>query len=197
VAQEPDATENGSSSSQPALGDALRRARLERRLSLTAVAAATGISASFLSVVENGRSDITVGRLVRLLRFYGVRLDDLSLTEGAPTGGMVVSPGERRHLDIRTQGVDLYLLTADTNRSMMPVLGIHQPGSSVNDLEPHDGEVFAHMLTGSLLFELEGHDPFVLGEGSSVYWPGRTQPRITNFSAKPAVMLSVVTPPTL
>jgi transcriptional regulator with XRE-family HTH domain len=182
--------------SQPALGEALKRVRLEKGLSLTAVAKATGISTSFLSVVENGRSDITMGRLIHLLRFYAVRLSDL-FPEGPSNGRVVVAPDERRHLDIKAQGIDVYLLAPDTNRTMMPVLGIHEPGSSLDDLEPHGGEVFSHMLKGSLLFEREGHDPFVLREGSSAYWPGSSPPRITNISDEPAVLLSVVSPPTL
>src|SRR4051812_28348017 len=53
------------------LGAALRGLRRARRLSLQDVAEATAISASFLSLVETGKSDITIGRLVRLVEFYG------------------------------------------------------------------------------------------------------------------------------
>ena len=59
------------------LGSALKNLRRDRRLSLQDVSAGTGISASFLSLVENGKSDITIGRLVRLVTFYGIHLGDL------------------------------------------------------------------------------------------------------------------------
>jgi transcriptional regulator with XRE-family HTH domain len=59
------------------LGSALRAARQAKSLSLSEVTAATGISSSFLSLVENGKSDITIGRLVRLVTFYGIHLADL------------------------------------------------------------------------------------------------------------------------
>src|SRR4029079_5761908 len=65
------------------LGSALRAARPAKALSLSAVAAATGISPSFLSLVENGKSDITIGRLVRLVTFYGIHLGDLVPVEPA------------------------------------------------------------------------------------------------------------------
>ena len=58
---------------QEELGGALRALRRERKLSLGDVSSATGISASFLSLVENGKSDITVGRLMRLAGFYDDR----------------------------------------------------------------------------------------------------------------------------
>ena len=41
------------------------------------------ISASFLSLVEKDRSDITIGRLVRLIEFYGISITDLLPGEAA------------------------------------------------------------------------------------------------------------------
>src|SRR6185312_910162 len=56
------------------LGERLRAIRAERGVSLSAVAEATGISTSFLSLVETGKNDITFGRLRRLIDYYGVTL---------------------------------------------------------------------------------------------------------------------------
>src|SRR5688572_18730681 len=61
----------------PSLAEGLRALRLSKGLSLKEVALATEISTSFLSLVENGKSDITIGRLVRLVNLYGVTLTDL------------------------------------------------------------------------------------------------------------------------
>jgi transcriptional regulator with XRE-family HTH domain len=60
------------------LGGRLRRLRRERGLSLGEVAKATEISASFLSHIENGKSDITFMRLERLVALYGASLMDLA-----------------------------------------------------------------------------------------------------------------------
>jgi Helix-turn-helix domain len=51
------------------LGTKLRSLRLARRLALTEVAAGTGISSSFLSLVENGKNDLTVARLIKLVSY--------------------------------------------------------------------------------------------------------------------------------
>ena len=59
------------------VGAHLHQARRARNLSLADVAEATSISASFLSLVENDKSDITIGRLVRLIEFYGISIADL------------------------------------------------------------------------------------------------------------------------
>lgn len=62
---------------QPALGRRLKALRLHRGLSLKEVGAETGVSASFISMVETGRNDLSVGRLLVLADFYGVGLDDI------------------------------------------------------------------------------------------------------------------------
>jgi transcriptional regulator with XRE-family HTH domain len=53
------------------LGETLRAIRVERGFSLGEVAEGTDLSTSFLSLVENGRSDISTGRLFRVARFPG------------------------------------------------------------------------------------------------------------------------------
>jgi transcriptional regulator with XRE-family HTH domain len=62
---------------QPALGRRLKALRVNRGLSLKEVGAETGVSSSFLSMIETGRNDLSVGRLMVLADFYGVGLDDI------------------------------------------------------------------------------------------------------------------------
>lgn len=181
---------------QPDLGQGLRRLRRGRGESLASVSQATGISQSFLSVVENGRSDITIGRLMRLLAHYEAGIGDLISSE--PQRDPIVTRADER-LPLRSpgEGVDLHLLAPDTRRAMMPVYGTHAPGSRLTDLRPHGGETFVHLLTGSLLFERDGHQPFVLSPGDSAYITGDAPPTITTIGDETATLVAVVTPPTL
>ena len=66
------------------LGTRLRALRTERGLSLSQLESATRISSSFLSLVESGKSDITISRLLRLADYYDVELGDL--VEGSRVG---------------------------------------------------------------------------------------------------------------
>ena len=86
------------------LGVALRAARNARRLSLAQVAEATGVSRSLLSLIETGRSDITIGRLSRLARLYDVRLADLVPEPRHPDPLVVRSAGRPMHCP--ADGVD-------------------------------------------------------------------------------------------
>ena len=181
---------------QPALGRELRRIRRDRGHSLTEVAEATGISTSFLSVVEKGRNDITLGRLIRLLRFYRVVIASL-LPDETRRDRIVTRAHERALVSLPADGVEVFLLSPDTDRKMMPVLGVHQPRSRVSDLPPNSGEVFVFVLEGSLLFERDEHDPFVIHAGDSAYYTGDRPPVITNIEDSEARLVAVVTPPTL
>jgi transcriptional regulator with XRE-family HTH domain len=160
------------------------------------VAAETGISASFLSLVEKGRSDISVGRLLRLLKVYDVKLGEL-LPDQRPADRIVVRNGEARHLDSIAEGTELYLLAPDTRRTMMPLLAIHEPGSRIADLPPHSGECFVYVLEGTLLMEREGHPPVVLHEGDAAYFPRTETLGGLVLSERPGRVIAVVTPPTL
>jgi len=180
---------------QPALGQALRQARLSAGHSLADVAKATGISRSFLSIVEKGESEIAFGRLIRLLRFYGISLDDAVPAARPPR--LIVAPEERRELPSPGPGIKLWLLTNDLRGPMMPVLGFHDPGSRSHPLGGHQGDSFVFMLEGTLVFEREGYDPFLLQEGHSACFPGEPPFVVTNPGDQVAIVLGVVSPPSI
>ena len=110
---EPIAAEEERDAAQPQLRLALRQLRHQRGHSLTTVSKATEISASFLSVVENGRSNITIGRLMGLLSFYRAGIADLLPDEPAKER-IMTRQGEQLLLRSPGEGVELRLLAPDT-----------------------------------------------------------------------------------
>jgi transcriptional regulator with XRE-family HTH domain len=180
---------------QPALGQRLRQIRKDRRLSLNAVATGTDISASFLAAVEKGRNDITLGRLMRLLSYYGVGLGEL-LYESPMKDQRVVRRGEEKHVGMHNEGIEALLLAADTNRKMMPLLSIFEPGAKRTGVPGHDGETFVHVLDGTFLFELAGRPPVVLHEGDTIYYrKPRPGPVATNLSERTGRLFATISPP--
>jgi transcriptional regulator with XRE-family HTH domain len=179
----------------PGLGKALKAARLARGESLAQVAAATGISKSSLSLIENDRSDVTLRRLVILAKHYGKHLSDL--LPGNPTPDPVVTRRrERRQLHSRVEGLDLHLLVPDTNRKMMPLVAVFEPGGGAAEFWRHEGEELVLVLEGRILLELEGSPPIVLDRGDCAYYEGMRSHRWSNIGDGIARVLSVGTPPT-
>jgi transcriptional regulator with XRE-family HTH domain len=179
---------------QPGLGERLRVLRTERRLSLSAVADGTGISPSFLSLVEKGSSDITIGRLVRLVAFYGVRVTDL-IPDTEHREALVVRSGEQRQLYSRAEGLSVHLLTPDTERAMMPVAAEFAPGGESAEFSSHPGEEFIHVLEGIIRVEIEGFDPIILEPGDTAYYRSDRPHKLANGGAVPARFLGAVAPP--
>lgn len=191
-------TSPAQSTSLASVGSALRQVRNARSLSLADVAEATGISASFLSLVENDRSDITIGRLVRLIDFYGISITDLLPFSARPDYPEVIRPDERRSLQSPVEGIDIYLLTADTDRQMMPLEVCFKPGARLAEPGRHAGEEWLLVLDGELRLELEGAEARVLGPGDTAYYPAERPHLLSNASeTKPLRVVCVDTPPTM
>lgn len=179
------------------LGPSLRALRKARGLSLNEVADATGISASFLSLVENEKSDITIGRLTRLVDFFGVSIADL-LPAPSPADAVIIRNDELRLLHSPAEGIDVYLLAGDTRRAMMPMFLEFEPGASLAEAGRHPGEEWVYVLEGELELEINDNPPRTLRAGDSAYYDAELPHLFRNASDTSRLRLVCVdTPPNL
>lgn len=177
------------------VGRILRELRGKQGSSLAVVAQATGLSQSFISLVEAGKSDISFGRLLRLIQHYGVRLADV-IAEPESQSADVVRPEDRLHVSSRTEGIDMYLLTPDTRRELMALLVTYQGSGKTAEFTSHPGEEFIFVLDGTIEVTLEGSSPLVLDAGDSVHFSAERPHLIANTGTREAKMLAAITPPT-
>src|ERR1700747_2073153 len=68
----------------PALGERLRAIRRLRHRTLNDIAARAGVSESFLSQLERGRTNASVASLQRIATALGIEVSDLFSTNGVP-----------------------------------------------------------------------------------------------------------------
>ena len=178
------------------LGSRLRQLRRSRGLSLTEVAEATGISPSFLSIVENGQSDITVSRLMRLVHWYGVSIADLLQ---APDRSLVrvVRVEERRSVELSDEQIQILMLTSDGQHAMMPVINVYGEGGGMSEATQHDGEEFVFVLSGTIQLDIGSENPIVLGPGDSASYRAEAPHSFRNVGDGEARFLGVTTPPNL
>jgi quercetin dioxygenase-like cupin family protein len=180
------------------VGTALRQVRTARMLSLQDAAKGTGISASFLSMVEKDRSDITIGRLVKLIDFYGISLTDLLPFSAAAEYPEIVEADERKPLHSPAEGISISLLSVDTQRQLMPLEVEFEPGAGLAERGRHAGEEWVYVLEGELRLELEGVEPRNLQTGDAAYYPAERAHRLANASdTLPLRIICVDTPPTM
>jgi transcriptional regulator with XRE-family HTH domain len=164
---------------QPALGRRLKALRVSRGLSLKEVGLGTGLSTSFLSMVENGRTELTVGRLVRLLDFHGVDLRDL-LPEHDTDRPVVLRSTERRVVDspdtrVRTEPLATWHYGELSTAAMR-----FDPGAELPVGAAQAGPEFVLLLAGELEIGFADETSVVLGEGDSVCFEGSRRHRCTN-----------------
>jgi DNA-binding transcriptional MerR regulator/quercetin dioxygenase-like cupin family protein len=174
-----------------AIGAHLRLLRSRKKLSLSQVAKAVGISVGFLSAMERSQMSGSVGTLRKLARFYKTNiLDFFDATESVSRR---VRPAERKVLEAGT-GVRMELL-AWGNTVMEPHLFRIAPEAGSGDPYTHEGEEFIYVLKGDLQISVDGED-YLLEPGDSFYFESATPHRWKNPGRKETWVLWINTPPT-
>lgn len=190
----PERAEGAAPAGQVELGPRLRMIRERKGLSLADVARDTGISKSFLSLVETGSSDISFGRLHRLINYYAIHINDVMAAAPAEHDGLIRS-GFEPHLRSPGEGIDVYLLAPDTEHRMLPLLSIFRPLAETTDREGHDGDEFIHVLEGTIEVHFTESDSVLLARGDSLYYAGRAVTGLRNPGNREARLFAVVSPP--
>jgi transcriptional regulator with XRE-family HTH domain len=146
-----------------------------------------------LSLVEQGRSDITIGRLLRLAEFYDLELSDL-LNDGVdaeikPVHVLRADPDRMIHSDV--EGVDLFDLTGGTRWTLLPGLAVHQPSSNIEISHADDHETILFVLEGTFELEIAGCKPVRLRRGEGVIHRNIASYRVRNVSRGIGRMLGI------
>ena len=176
------------------LGERLRAVRQLRRLTLREVATAAGVSESFVSQLERGRSSASVATLQRLAAAVGIEISDLFAAE-PQAGPRVLRREERQQLEWGHLGRKA-LLTPKPFHSLEVVAAAFDPGGSTGD-EPYthgDSEELLLVLAGRIQLQL-GSELLDLSAGDSVNYRSSTAHRVSNPGAEPAEVLFVISPP--
>jgi transcriptional regulator with XRE-family HTH domain len=175
------------------LATRLRQLRAEHGLSLSQLARATGISSSFLSLIEQAQSDITIGRLVRLAEFYDVELGDL--LSGPPTAPAdhvrILRAAPDHMLHSPTEGVDVYDLTCGARWTLVPALSSFRPAGSIEIDDEHEHERMLYILEGTFELVFPGEAPTRLRVGEGVTFHSVGQYRLTNVGRGQGRVLAV------
>lgn len=180
---------------QLAVGPQLRQLRLEKRLTLQAVASGTGLSHSFISLFERGRSGITMATLRRLLQFYGTTLASLASNQAHYDLGWLTRAERRPTLSGQFTGVTIEQLSTMPG-SLDPSLYTIEPGAGSDGSYRHEGEEFIFVLSGTFEILLGGATLYRLQEGDSLNFPSSVEHEWVNPCPESIRVLWINTPPT-
>ena len=187
----------------------LRELRIEKGLTLNDLSERTGLPASSVSKMENGKTEITFGKLVKFSEALGVDITALlgsqSHANNPPIpqveGAMrrsIYRAGEGEAVET-PRGNYLYLVTEVLHKRFAPIIGdvLHKDISTYGEYSQHDGEEFVYVLSGTLELHTEMYTPAVLEEGDSMFFDSAMRHAYIAKGDVPCRIMSICTTPDL
>lgn len=170
------------------LGARLRRLRRERECTLQEVSDGSGLTPSFLSRLERGIVNISVGNLRKVAAFFGVPITYFFTEEILPHG-VVVRAAERTVFGDRVGG--------NRRESLLPEEADHLAAEIVSIAPGAEGETplievsrsIFYQLSGELTYRIAGKE-YRLLQGDLLYQRRPVSLRWSNEGAEEAVVLA-------
>lgn len=176
------------------LGLKLRQLRKAKRFSLKQLAARSGCSTSYLSMIENGKIDPGISRLKKIADGLGITIVDLF--QDSQNGKVVIRKNDRICADLDKSKTRIEILVPPSeNRQIDARLAVISPGGSSEGDYKHPGEEFGLLLAGTLDLTVGGVTHHLETE-DSFYFPSTLEHRFKNPGKQNAVVLWVNHPPT-
>src|SRR3954451_12798371 len=176
------------------VGERLRDLRRLRRATLRTIAERAGVSESFLSQVERGRTSASIASLRRIAGALNVSVADL-FEPGGPPQPRVLRRAERPSLSFGVLGRK-HLLTPRPLQHLEVFGGELDRGGSTGG-EPYahgDSEELFVVLSGHVQLELGG-DVHELEPGDSIDYRSSTPHRVNNIGEERAEVMWIISPP--
>lgn len=171
------------------LGAEIRRLRLNQGMTLLDIATETGLSASMLSMLERGKTGVSVGSLVAVASALGVTVGDLFQPSASPELSLVrfeqqqelaIGPGVTRRVVQRSRAHGLEVATL-----------LLAPGADTGpELVSHEGQEIVVLRAGRLAVQIGGTRT-ELCSGDSIRLDAASPHRFANTGSKVADVLVV------
>jgi transcriptional regulator with XRE-family HTH domain len=176
------------------VGERLRAIRRLRRCTLRTVSERSGLSESFLSQVERGRSSASIASLRRIADALGVSVADL-FEPGGPPRPKVLRREDRPALNFGILGRKLLLTRKPLDHLEVFLVEIEPGGSTGAEPYSHgDSQELFVVLGGTVQLELGG-ELHELEHGDSIEYRSSTPHRISNSGAEVAEVMWIISPP--
>ena len=184
------------------LGRKLRQLRLRKKIALVDLGRHTGLSASMLSQLENGKLVPTLPTLARIAMVFDVGLEHFFAEKRSKRVFSIVRANDRlvfpENAESPAPGYFFEVLAYGAmDKSLSAyVAEFPQRDSKQAPEHFHEGAEFLHVLQGTLAIHYESED-HVLGAGDSVYFDGSEPHSYRGQSDPPARAIIITVPPRL
>jgi transcriptional regulator with XRE-family HTH domain len=175
------------------VGERIAALRLERRLTLEALAGGTGLTTSFLSKLERGQTSISVDNLRNVAHFLGVEMVHF-FEQNESLNAIVTATGQGTPLRVGNTSATGESLISVARSALQATLYRTPPGQGRSPGFSHPGEEFVFVIGGRIRYRVADVE-YLLGKGDSI-WHKSSEPHgWKNVGSGPALTLHVNTPP--
>ena len=177
------------------VGRRIKDERLRSELTLAELAKSAGVSASYISLVENGKAIPSLKILDRICTRLSVHLSALfSEDETKPAKGFTVF---RRRGHIHVDLSDKRRLRMLLPKTALPLEPVHltiQPGDGYNNFTVHKGVEFGYVIQGEVEFSIRDRSGAACHTGDSLVYDAMLPHSFVNTGEADAELLLVGMP---
>jgi transcriptional regulator with XRE-family HTH domain len=174
------------------IGERIKMLRQAKSLTQEELATRAGLTKGFISQVERNLTSLSVESLIGILDALDEKPS--AFFNGAIDEKIVFKKKDRVELEREDVKTFQILVPAAQNRMMDPAILELDAGEKTPEEEPHEGEEFGFLLSGSIEVILGGK-PYKLKKGECFYFKATKKHYIANRRNNKAYVLWVSSPP--
>lgn len=175
------------------IGEKIRSLRKKKDLTLNELAALSGLSAPFLSQIENARVNVNINTLTEICNALDVSIVSL-FNEEKPSNVRVIKRESRQWYPLEGRSVESFLLNLKSNVELSVIR--LPPGENTGVSNKHPGDEVCFVLKGSIRTILNDETTFELVESDMIYYDSEIPHRWENTGEEIAEFIVINTPAT-
>ncbi|EOC99923.1 helix-turn-helix domain-containing protein [Caldisalinibacter kiritimatiensis] len=175
------------------IGEKIKRLRMKNSLTQEELANRCELSKGFISQLERDLTSPSIATLVDILETLGTNLRDFfNETEDEK---IVFTKEDFFESEDDENKYKINWIVPNAQKNMMePILISIEPGGKTKEDDPHEGEEFGYVVSGSVNVHI-GSEKYKANEGESFYFKANYKHYLSNPGKGKAEVLWVSTPP--
>ena len=175
------------------IGDKIKRMRIEKGLTQEDLANRCELSKGFISQLENDLTSPSIATLIDILEILGTNLKEFFNDDNDEKITYTYEDMfETENTDLKY--TLMWLVPNAQKNEMEPIMITLEPGGKYIEEEPHEGEEFGYVLSGSIVLHL-GDKSYKVKKNESFYFKPKSNHYISNNGKTTAKVIWISTPP--
>lgn len=175
------------------IGQKIKELRIQKSLTQEELADRAELSKGFISQLERDLTSPSIATLMDILQCLGTNLEEF-FSETAAEQVVFKKTDYFEKYDGELKNLVKWIIPNAQKNMMEPILLTLDPGGSTYPDNPHEGEEFGFIVSGSIVLHI-GNRAIKAKKGESFYFTANKQHYITASEKSGATLLWVSTPP--